>query len=131
MLIGFKGVSAFMIEQSNCPSKYMNRLLYRDGLEVTIVTHYPEQAKYNWAEVEKRYVPPFTRVWNVDTEVTRLWARYLRAIKAMLKRSNYVICNLSIESPIAERIRQYIKKQKELTVIDLGQTPYTTEPQLL
>ena len=128
ILIDIMGVSAFMIEQSNCPSRCMSLLFQKEELELAVVTHYSEQAVTDWDAIEKRYIPPFTKVLNIDPGVKPVWARYLRGIQAMLERSEYVICNLDGTSTISDRISRRIEKQKGITVIDLGKSPCVTDP---
>lgn len=130
ILIDKMGVSKFVIEQSNCPSRCMSVLFYKDNLELTVVTHYINQAGKDLDEIEKRYLPPFTKFINIDPGVKPLWARYLRGIQAMLEHSEYVVCNLGGTSTMSDRISRRIEKQRGITVIDLGKSPCVIEPPL-
>lgn len=123
-------VSTFMINKGDCLA--MKTLFSnKANLELCIVTHLREDADIDWNAIQKQYIPPFTKVINIDSNLKPMWARYLFSIKTMIAQSDYVICNLNGSSAMNDRIRRHIKKQKGVTVIDISQSPYISNQHLL
>lgn len=126
-LIESMNVTSFMITPSDCLN-YINHLFSnRKELDLTVVTCFLEHNEEEQNPINMYQIPRFAEIQNINYNVKSKWARYLFSIKTMIAQSEYVICNFSGTTPLEDQIRSYIKKQNDITVIDLGKSSYTTE----
>lgn len=107
-------VREFRVDAAYYYSRYMNVLtnlrndIY-DDIKIIIVTHYNSLTEEDWNIIKKQYHGIYS-VENYDTQAKPLYARSLRAIKTMLSKSDFCICNL--EHPLANSISKHALKTK-------------------
>lgn len=119
-LIHDMNVASFMLEQDNL-SLNMNYLTQiSEEMELTVVTYTNHKSEM---DIYERFDFPKTKIINLDTGVKPIWAKRLSSIKFMISHCDYVICNLSENTTLNNRIRSYLQKHKNITVIDIGNLP--------
>lgn len=116
-------VTSFMITPCNCLTYVKDLFINASKINLTIITSFTEQAKSEFNMNNKQYFSAFAKVQNINYNVKSNWARYLFSIKSMIEQSEYIICNLSDTTHLENRIKRYINKQKNITVINLGNSP--------
>ncbi len=81
-----------------------------------VVTRYGGTEKPEWEPTRARYAPPFH---NIDPHTKRGQVQLLRTEKAIIDRSDYLICKLDMGEG-SESIRTYLQKRWDVKILDLG-----------
>lgn len=122
-------VRAFMTLRGSCAPERMFSRFHGRALEWTVVTHDPELAREaEDARAGQSALSP-VRYLYVEAEGKPAWARTLRAVRAVLERCDYLICDMRALPGV--RVRRSVEGQRGVTVIDLGNAPRVLEPRAM
>ncbi len=120
-------VTHFLVEQTQCFTVFGQHLCgiaqTFPEVEVTAVTHYPDLEPTAWQQVRASYWPQFQRVQNLPPNTRSIRAQHLRTGKAIVDRSDYLICELGRSTGIAPHIEKYVYSNRHVKIWDLGHRP--------
>lgn len=117
----------FLVEQNQCGSAFANLLQYtvngRQEVTLEVVTGYQANTPEALREIKARYVPPYHDVLNIDFGSKTPRNRNTQIGKAIIDRSDVLICNLESESDIAGVYKNHLKNKISLQLFDLSKKP--------
>ena len=124
----------FNILGRDCDSFHLkiigNHVQKNPDMCLTAYTNYPDGELVTeewWKSVTNAYCPPCHEVKNIDTHTRVIYAQYLRAVKTLIEKSDYCICNLD-NFLFADKIRKYAAKKYHVKLLDVGRK-YTGQPE--
>jgi len=117
----------FLVEQNHCGSSFSNHLQHlvsgRQEVTLEVITGYQANTPEALREIRSRYVPPYHNVLNIDFGAKTPRNRNTQIGRAVIDRSDVLICNLESESDIAGTYRNHLKSKISLQLFDLSKKP--------
>ena len=117
------GVKTFLIEPETALTIFgrtLEQLIHKcPKAKDAVVTQYGGAAAPDWEPAKARYAPPFHDAGKIDPHTKREQVQLLRTEKAIIDRSDYLICKLDMRAG-SESIRKHLEKRRDVKVLDLG-----------